>query len=477
MIARESEILTNICQELSEDSEFKSALDTFLGNGNEVQENVYLANHLMIQDLIKAYNLLEKDGNKKAKFTLAYFFEKLQGNDLGKGISIERLNKLADEKAFEENIEKIKNASFITLPAQYAKEFILTSILSRLNHPLLDKSANAIYHFSSIIAKADQQISEEEKAILKGILARLKNPQKKIAGVGISQVDDNDSLEKVLKELNELVGLENVKKAINDLTNFLKIQRIRVEKGLKANENSLHAVFTGPPGTGKTTVARLLARIYKHLSYLSSGHLVETDRSGLVAGYVGQTAIKVGEIVEQAKGGLLFIDEAYSLAQNDGGRDFGKEAIETLLKKMEDLRDDFVVVAAGYPEPMKVLINSNPGLRSRFSRYFEFEHFLPTQLMDIFKLYCKKSDFKLVPNSEDKLMEIFERLYEKRDDGFGNARVVRNIFEKITERQANRLINIQDLTKEILMNIEEEDVPEVLKTVEEVFSMKNDTMK
>lgn len=472
MLSQESQIAVDICKELNADKNFINALNTVLGSA-EVANDGYTANHLLLQDLIKAYKAIVTATNPKAQFTLAYLFEKLQGNDLGKGITIERLNQLSTEASFQANIEKIKEAVFIQLPENYRQEYVLPSLLARLEHPLFDKTGNFIYHFASILAKADKEISEEEKEVLKEILRKVRTPQKNIQGVQINQVAEDDSLEKVLQELNDLIGLEEVKKAIADLTNFLKIQKVRIEQGLKANENTLHAVFTGPPGTGKTTVARLLSRIYKHLGYLSSGHLIETDRSGLVAGYVGQTAIRVTEVVAQAKGGLLFVDEAYSLVQEDGGRDFGKEAIETLLKKMEDLRDDFVVVAAGYSEPMKIFINSNPGLRSRFSRYYEFKHFLPTQMMEIFKLYCKKSDFLCTAEAEEKLMEIFDRLYERRDDGFGNARVVRNIFEKITEHQANRLVNIQPLTKEILMNILEEDVPEVNKTVEEVFAMQN----
>ena len=225
----------------------------------------------------------------------------------------------------------------------------------------------------------------------------------------------------------------------------------------------------GPPGTGKTSIARLIARVYKHLGYLSKGHLIETDRSGLVAGHVGQTAMKTDKIIQSALGGVLFIDEAYSLANTDSTNDFGKEAIEILLKRMEDHREDLVVIVAGYPDEMDEFISSNPGLQSRFNRYFNFNHYQPYELLEIFKLFAKNADFVLSADAEEKLNEIIERVYEKKSDHFGNARVMRNLFEKIIERQANRVISITPLSKELLMTLTEEDVPEILKTVKSIL--------
>jgi len=261
--------------------------------------------------------------------------------------------------------------------------------------------------------------------------------------------------------------LQEIKKSVEDLTNFLKVQKIREEQGLKTTRNSLHAVFLGPPGTGKTTVARLLGRIYKHLGYLEKGHLVETDRSGLVAGYVGQTALKTDEIIKKAIGGVLFIDEAYSLASG-GLNDFGNEAIEVLLKRMEDNRNNLVVVVAGYDEEMEIFIQSNPGLQSRFNRYFKFKHLEADALMSIFKLNATKVDFVLTSDAEEKLAEIIERLCENRTREFGNARTIRNLFEKIIEQQANRISKLNTLDKDTLMKIEECDVPEVLKVIQEI---------
>lgn len=193
----------------------------------------------------------------------------------------------------------------------------------------------------------------------------------------------------------------------------------------------------------------------------------------MVAGFVGQTAIRVNEIVNESKGGVLFIDEAYSLAVQDGGRDFGQEAVDALVKRMEDYRKELVVVVAGYTEPLKFFVESNPGLRSRFNRYFMFNHFYPQELLEIMKLYCKSGDFLLSESASDKLMEMFEMMYEKRDEGFGNARVV-DVFERCIQNQANRLVNIPELSVELLQNIDEEDVPEPKYMVEQVYFTKSE---
>jgi stage V sporulation protein K len=283
-----------------------------------------------------------------------------------------------------------------------------------------------------------------------------------------NNIPDDDSLEKVMKELNELIGLDEVKKQINELVNLLKVEKIRTEKGIANINITLHSVFSGFPGTGKTTVARLLGRIYKHLGYLKKGSLIETSRDGLVAGFVGQTAIKTNEVIDKSIDGVLFIDEAYSLS-DCGNNDFGKEAIDTLIKRMEDNRKNIVVIAAGYTIPMKNFINSNPGLSSRFNRFFVFDHFTPEQLLQVYHSFCKKSDFIITDSAKEKLLITFKALYEKRNDSFGNARTVRNLFERCVQNQANRIVTIKEITNDILQTIDACDVPMPEETVKQVY--------
>lgn len=272
--------------------------------------------------------------------------------------------------------------------------------------------------------------------------------------------DVRDGLEFVLNTINNLVGIQNVKDEIKTLTNFLKIQKLRQEKGLANISVTLHSVFCGSPGTGKTTVARLMGKVYKELGILSSGHLIETDRSGLVAGHIGQTAIKVDEMVKSAVDGVLFIDEAYALKPENSRTDFGQEAIDTLLKRMEDYRDRLVVIVAGYSNEMKRFIDANPGLGSRFNKYFYFDDYKPEELISIFTGVCNKNNFQLNNQAKEKLLNKFTYLYNYKDQKFGNGRLVRNIFDKTVEKQANRLVNISELTKETMMTILPEDIPQ-----------------
>ncbi len=270
--------------------------------------------------------------------------------------------------------------------------------------------------------------------------------------------EKEESLEELLEELNNLIGLQVVKNDVNSLIHLQEIKQLRKARGLKEIPVSNHLVFYGNPGTGKTTVARLLARIYHVMGILSKGQFVEVDRSGLVAGYVGQTALKVQEVVEKSLGGVLFIDEAYSLTYSSSGNDYGQEAVDTLLKAMEDHRDDFIVIVAGYPELMAQFIDSNPGLRSRFNKYINFEDYNVEELGEIFKIMCKNAGY--VP-TEDVLHYsgmVFEKKYKNRGKNFANAREVRNFFEKAMMNQADRLFGINNPTNEQLCTLELSDV-------------------
>ena len=268
------------------------------------------------------------------------------------------------------------------------------------------------------------------------------------------------SLEELLAELDGLCGLEQVKQDVKSLINLVKVRRLREEADLPVPPMSLHLVFLGNPGTAKTTVARLLARLYHAIGVLPKGQLVEVDRSGLVAGFVGQTALKTQEVIQKAIGGVLFIDEAYALVNQNNGNDFGREAVEVLLKNMEDHRKDLVVIAAGYSQLMEKFIHSNPGLESRFNKYFYFEDYDGGQLFTIFQSMCSKNGYVLTPEGESLARRELMALYEARDENFGNARDVRNLFEQTVARQSDRVARLEAPTREQLMELRPEDLTE-----------------
>lgn len=271
--------------------------------------------------------------------------------------------------------------------------------------------------------------------------------------------------DELMAQLDSLVGLDDVKKDIKNLMNLVKVRRLRRENGLPIPPMSLHMVFMGNPGTGKTTVARIISGLYAAIGVLEKGQLIEVDRSGLVAGYVGQTALKTQEVIKSALGGVLFIDEAYSLASG-GENDFGREAIETILKAMEDHRDELIVVVAGYDGPMEKFINSNPGLQSRFNKYFYFPDYNGEQLLYIFKGQCKKNGYALTEEAEAEAKAMFEELYENRGENFGNGRDVRNVFEDTVVRQSNRVAALDAPTKDDLMQFLPEDLKDADETCE-----------
>lgn len=357
---------------------------------------------------------------------------------------------------------------------------------SRRGTNFADRARRALFQFANLVIKSDGTVTHIERAALSELKGMLypggvpsketgpkQKPRREDDGAkpqdsNAETADGEDALEEelppprpleeLMAELDALVGLERVKADVRQLINFLKVQKLREEQGLKSLPASRHLVFYGNPGTGKTTVARLVAQIYRTLGVLRRGHLVETDRAGLVAGFVGQTAMKVRDAVRKSLGGVLFVDEAYTLATG-GPNDFGQEAVETLLKMMEDHRDDLVVIVAGYTGKMQEFLDSNPGLRSRFNKHLRFDDYGVEQLAHIFRSFCTKAEFKLAEGTEKELTSVFNVLTASRDETFGNARTARNLFEATLSKQANRLVSLPKVDREILSTIEPADLP------------------
>lgn len=313
-----------------------------------------------------------------------------------------------------------------------------------------------LYDYSAVLANIDGLLTSKEVHFLQDFQKKIDNLNEQVA------VEADESIKNSEEELNDLVGLASVKKEIRTFRNFIKIQRERAKKNLPTPPTSYHLVFSGNPGTGKTTVARIVAKIFKELGVLSKGHLVEVSRADLVAGYVGQTAIKTNEKIDSALDGVLFIDEAYTLSKG-GENDFGQEAIDTLLKRMEDDRKRLVVIVAGYTGEIRSFINSNPGLLSRFNRYIEFADYTETELVEIFKSNLSKYGYYLSANAETVLKEnINSAVLRKEKESsvnrtFGNGRYVRNLFEKVIETQANRLASVPNLNDVDINELTEED--------------------
>lgn len=282
------------------------------------------------------------------------------------------------------------------------------------------------------------------------------------------KADDNSEnkvIENPIQQLESLIGLSTVKEEVKTLANFVKVQKLRQSKGITTSPISYHCVFTGNPGTGKTTVARILAAIYKDLGILKKGHLVETDRSGLVGGYVGQTAIKTNAVIDSALDGVLFIDEAYSLSVSDNNNDFGHEAIATLLKRMEDNRDRLVVIVAGYTKEMTVFINSNSGLKSRFSRYIHFPDYSADELFAIYMHISEAEGYSTTDEASGILKAAFREVTGSKDKEFGNGRYVRNVFEDSIKAQANRIATKDVIKDEDLSLITDDDIKAALKKI------------
>lgn len=272
-----------------------------------------------------------------------------------------------------------------------------------------------------------------------------------------SSVPPPVTLEHARKQLNDLIGLEAIKSEIASLVNYLALQRSRAEVGLPATQLSLHSVFTGNPGTGKTTVARIVGQILCAMKILKKGQVIETDRSGLVAEFAGQTGPKTNQKIDEAIDGILFIDEAYTLVADGNDDPYGSEAVQTLLKRMEDDRDRLVVVLAGYPKPIERLLDTNPGLRSRFSRRIDFEDYSPVDLGRILEVMCSQNQYVLGAETRARFLLGISHLHENRDEHFGNGRLVRNLFEDAIRRLANRIADQTPVTKELLTHLAADD--------------------
>lgn len=383
----------------------------------------------------------------------------------GTGIAVE----VIEEEATEENSET---------SADINEELVNESVSEEIADERDEEDTHDAEELSEESRKREQEREEEQRRLKEAFFKRVeedtriaKENEERIAREQFLAVkkrlqereraereEQERKIKVLMDELNSLVGLSDVKGEIQSLTNLIKIRQLREKMKMPVMDMSYHMVFTGSPGTGKTTVARLVGKIYKALGILSDGKMIETDRSGLVAGYVGQTAMKVHDIVEQAIGGVLFIDEAYSLVNPDVPNDFGTEAVDALVKLMEDHRDNLVIIVAGYTEEMKTFLKSNTGLISRFNKFINFPDYSKEELIEIMEVMAQDAGLSIENDAKERVLNLLDDMRQEEWQDFGNARGIRNMFEKIVMNQANRLVLLDKPTKEQLMTIIADDV-------------------
>jgi len=461
----------NIIAILEESERFNSAVSSLIASNPDLR-NIFISD---LNFIAKKFSLYTDDASMSKEYLVTgiyvYASHPKVINDKGRFSKPEVFASLNDKSRKEVNDlwinygKKFFENEFVKQDSLYLPKYFRDS-------EFFDKIAACYYRFSLIMTHADGIQTD----VMKSEVEKLKSIYSEIYGKEVTPVssgsttqtfsgggaENRESLEEILMKLNGLIGMDRVKEDVKTLINFIRVQKARIERGLAKTNISLHTVFYGPPGTGKTTVARLIGKIFQAMGLLEKGHLVEVDRSGLVAGYVGQTAEKVDNVVKEAMDGVLFIDEAYTLKPENDGSDYGQEAIDSLLKRMEDNREKLVVIVAGYKDEMDRFLNSNPGMKSRFNRYFYFDNYKPEELLLIFKKMIKDGSYSVTPRGEAKLLTLLTSQFNNKDKTFGNGRLVRNIFEKCVEKQANRLASLSSFSDDDLIVLDESDIPETI---------------